>query len=166
MKRLISIFIVGTILVAISACKDNNNFEKLRKNELAKLNEYLDANYPKEVPKPSGLYFIPVNEGVGDSTIRVGDQVKIYYATWLIDSTLIDQTTGYLEGFRYEPYEFIVGAGNSIAGLEEAVTYMKKGGIANLIIPSELAYKQTPKNGVPAFSTLLMQVEIYKVYRP
>ncbi len=35
---------------------------------------------------------------------------QIYYATWLIDSTLVDQTNGYIEGHRYEPFVVNVGS--------------------------------------------------------
>jgi FKBP-type peptidyl-prolyl cis-trans isomerase len=77
---------------------------------------------------------------------------------------LIDQTNGYLLGQRYEPLEYVVGAGSVIAGLEEASTYMQKGTKANLVIPSELAYGQNGSSGVSGFSTLLMEVEVYKIY--
>ena len=74
---------------------------------------------------------------------------------------------GYLDGLRYEPLEFVPGNSEDIIqGLQEAVTYMKPGGKANLVIPSEIAYGQNGNisGGVGGFTTLLMQVEIYKVY--
>jgi FKBP-type peptidyl-prolyl cis-trans isomerase len=41
---------------------------------------------------------------------------------------------------------------------------MKKGTKASLVIPSELAYGQTGTYGVGGFTTLLMEVEVYKVF--
>lgn len=156
-------FIVGFI-----ACGDDNSLEELRNNELAKLDTYVKANYPDVEPKPSGLYYIEEVQGTGD-TINPGDQVQIYYATWTIDSLLLDQTNGYLEGHQYDPYTVYVGSGTSIPGLEEALTYMQKGSVANLVINSQLAYGQygnTSSNPiVPGFTTLLMQVEVYKIYK-
>ncbi len=147
----------------IFSCKDDNTAERLRKIELEKLANFVEEHNIQDYKKSSGLYFIPKVVGTGD-TIKVGDRVQIFYATWLIDSTLIDETSGYLAGHRYEPYEFIVGAGNAITGLEEAVTYMQKGAKAGLVIPSELAYGQNGTYGVNGFTTILMEVEIYKFY--
>jgi FKBP-type peptidyl-prolyl cis-trans isomerase len=161
-----SIFFLPVLIIAIaifSSCGDNNNLGKLRQQELEKLDTYIQSNYPNIDPKPSGLYYIELQAGSGDS-IQVGDKVQIFYSTWTIDSTLIDQTSGYLLGQRYEPYEFTVGAGNAIQGLEEAATYMQQGTKANLVIPSELAYGQNGTYGVSGFTTLLMQVEVYKIY--
>jgi len=165
-KQTISALLITVFAITFFSCEDDNSLEQLRKNELALLDEYMAANYPNEEPLPSGLYYIEEVAGTGD-TIVPGDQVQIYYATWLIDSTLIDETNGYIQGFRYEPYVVNVGSGTSIVGLEEALTYMQKGTVANLVINSALAYGQNgntygdpPVNG---FTTLLMQVEVYKI---
>lgn len=151
------------IVVLFFSCKNNNALEQLRKNELAKLDEFIQKNYPGLEPKPSGLYYIEAIKGEGD-TIKPGDRVQIFYSTWTIDSTLIDETSGYSLGHRFEPFEYTVGSGSSIKGLEEASTYMQPGSKVNLVIPSELAYGQNGNTGVAGFTTLLMEVEVYKVY--
>lgn len=163
MKRLITVGLISVFVLALFSCQKNNSLEKLRENELELLDAYVKANYPNVKPKSSGLYYIEKVKGTGD-TIKVGDRVQIFYATWTIDSVLVDETNGYTEGYRFEPYEYTVGAGSAITGLEEASTYMQTGTVANLILPSELAYGQNGNNGIPGFTTLLMQVEVYKVY--
>lgn len=162
-KSIFFLPILIIVIVIFSSCGDNNNLGKLRKAELEKLDAYIQSNYPNVDQKPSGLYYVEVQPGVGDS-IKIGDKIQIFYATWTIDSTLIDESTGYLLGQRYDPFEFVVGNGDAIQGLEEAATYMKTGTKANLVIPSELAYGQNGTYGVSGFTTLLMQVEVYKVY--
>lgn len=169
MKQVFIVLFFAVAAIGIFSCGNDNNLEELRKNELALLDEYMLKNYPDVKSKPSGLYFIEEVKGTGD-TINPGDQVQIYYATWLLkDSLLIDETSGYLLGHRFEPYTVNIGSGSSITGLEEALTYMQKGAVANLIINSELAYGQNGNTSsepyVPGFSTLLMQVEVYKVYK-
>ena len=169
MKQGFTGLVAVVFAIGFFACKDDNSLEKLRQNELALLNEYIQTNYPNEKPLPSGLYYIEEVKGTGD-TIVPGDKIQIYYATWFIDSTLIDETSGYTNGYRFEPMEFIVGAGTAIAGLEEAATYMQKGTVANLVINSALAYGQNGNSYgdplVPGFTTLLMQVEVYKIIKP
>ena len=167
-KHVFAALIFSVIIFGFLACGDDNSLEKLRENELEKIDAYMQANYPDVEPSKSGLYYIEEVKGTGD-TIVPGDKIQIFYATWLIDSTLIDETNGYIAGHRFEPYEFVVGAGTAIAGLEEAATYMQKGTVANLIINSQLAYGQNGNTygdpPVPGFTTLLMQVEVYKIYK-
>lgn len=170
-KILAGLFFISGI-VFMFACNDGIDYEKLRREELANLETYIDQVHPGAEPTASGLYYFN-EEGTGEGdTIKLGDQVQIYYATWMlyvvdeeIDSILIDQTSGYLDGHRYEPYRFIPGAGNSIAGLEEGITYMQPGTRSKLVINSELAYGQRGSNdgSVGMFKTLIMEVEVYKV---
>jgi FKBP-type peptidyl-prolyl cis-trans isomerase len=163
MKQLATAFLTFFTVIALFSC-DDNSLEEQRNKELELLNEYLLENYPDVEPTSSGLYYIEETDGTGD-TIKIGDRVQIYYATWrLSDSLLIDESNGYTSGFRYEPLEFVVGTGSVIAGLDEAMTYMQKGTVANLVIDSGLAYGQNGSGSVPGFTSLLMQVEVYKVY--
>lgn len=162
MKNTLILFVAVAAVFLCSSC-DNNDQEKLRKIELEKLAEFIELNYPNLEPNPSGLYYIEKQKGSGD-TIQVGDRVQIFYSTWTIDSALIDETQGYSLGHRFEPFEFIVGSGSAISGLEEAATYMQKGTKASLVIPSELAYGQNGTYGVSGFTSLLMEVEVYKFY--
>lgn len=158
---LISIFAI-VAATAFFSCNDNS-LEKQRQYELETLNAYIDENYPDVEPTRSGLYYIENKVGTGD-TIKAGDRVQIFYATWTLDSFLIDESDGFTDGYRYEPLEFTVGTGGVIAGLDEAMTYMQKGTVATLIIDSGLAYGQNGNGTIPGFTSLRMDVEVYKVY--
>ncbi|QIA08355.1 FKBP-type peptidyl-prolyl cis-trans isomerase [Draconibacterium halophilum] len=168
MKKTLSYFLLMLGAVAFFACDDGIDYEKMRKEELALLDDYMAIAHPGAEATPSGLYYF--NEpgtGEGD-TIKAGDRVQLFYATWALidgpDSILVDETNGYLEGHRYEPYEVTVGGGNSISGLEEGLTYMQPGTRSRLVINSELAYGQRGSGAsIGAFQTVLMEVEIYKV---
>lgn len=168
MKKTLSIIFVVLGAVAFFACDDGIDYEKMRKEELKILDNYIDRVHSGAEALPSGLYYFN-EEGTGSGdTINPGDQVQIFYATWALDSptdsTLVDETEGYLKGHRYEPYIFVVGSGNSIKGLEEAMTYMQQGTRSHLVINSELAYgQQGSGSSIGAFQTILMEVEVYKV---
>ena len=169
MKRITFSGIFLIIIVAtFFSCKKEDlraKARRFRKEELAQLDSFITKNYPDVKPTASGLYFIETRKGTGD-TIKIGDRVQIYYAVWSIDSFLIDETVGYLEGLRYEPYELIVGAKGTIVGLQEGLTYMQPGAKANLVINSELAYGDgsSSSSPLPGFMTLLYEVEVYKVF--
>lgn len=169
MKQIFAVLFLISVVVAFSSCNnDDNSLEKMRESELAILDEYIENTYPDSLPKGSGLYYIEEIKGAGDSLVRFGDEIQVFYATWRLDSptdsVLIDQSQGYLEGHRYEPLKFVVGTSAVIAGLDEAATYMREGGKARLVLPSEVAYGQNGSgSSVGGFTTLLMEVEVYKV---
>lgn len=150
----------SVIFLTVSCGNDGLDLEKLRAEELATLDAFLEANDINVEPTASGMYYIEELKGTGD-TIKPGDRVKIYYTGMFIDSTLFDATS------PYEPFEFVVGSSDVITGMSEGITYMTQGGKATLIIPSNLAYGATNNTtlGIPRFSTLIFDVEVYKHYK-
>jgi len=167
MNNIFKALFVLAVFAGIYSCNKGVDYEKMRQEELATLSEYIDRVHPGAEPTASGLYYFN-EEGTGSGdTIKLGDQVQIFYATWTLisaeDSFLVDETSGYLDGYRYEPYKFTVGTGSSISGLEEAITYMQPGTRSHLVINSELAYGQNGSGSVGMFQTVLMEVEVYKV---
>ncbi len=167
MKNHIKALLIVLTFFGIYSCNKGVDYEQMRQDELAILEDYIDRVHPGAEPTASGLYYFN-EEGTGSGdTIKLGDRVQIYYATWILvsaeDSFLVDETNGYLEGHRYDPYQFTVGAGTSITGLEEAITYMQPGTRSHLVINSELAYGQNGSGSVGMFQTVLMDIEVYKV---
>lgn len=161
MRKVVFFFaLTASVLVLAVSCKDGLDLDKLRAEELEALEEFIAANNITVEPKESGLYYIEREKGTGDS-IKLGDRVKIFYTGMFIDSTIFDATG------TYEPFEFIVGSSSVITGMSEGLTYMTQGGKATLIIPSNLAYGATNNTtlGIPRFSTLIFDVEVYKHYK-
>lgn len=177
MKRLFVIIIIGIAATALFSCNKENSQEKLRKMELDRLDQFINNHYPDSLPKPSGLYYIEEFEGTGDTTIFPGDRVQIFYSYWVnggSDSTFIEETYGFMEGFRLEPEQFTVFIANQLSsssaatilqtpGLHEAITYMREGTVANLVLPSEIAFGTNGNYVVSGFSTILMRLEVHKV---
>lgn len=147
-------FLIAFALFA--SCHKETTQEIQRKLELQLLEEYISDNNIQEAPKKSGLYYIELEEGIGDS-IKPGDIVQVLYKYYLIDSTLI------YDSGNFNPTQYTVGLGKPNAGVDEAFTYMKKGGRAKLIVPSEVGFGQTGNIGIPGFSTLLYEIYIYKL---
>lgn len=166
MRYLTSGLLVIILAATIIGCKDND-IGKQRERELKKLEEYIRDNYSGKEPTASGLYFFELQAGVGDS-IRINDKVQIFYDLYTLDSSYVAGSG------QFEPLQLVVlpptQLGSSaeevseLKGLHEALTYMKKGSKARLILPSELAFGQYGTYGVGGFTTLLMEVEVYKVF--
>lgn len=104
---------------------------------------------------PSGLVIEDLVPGDGPSP-SAGQRVSVHYTGWLTDGTKFDSSVD-----RGQPFGFTLGQGQVIAGWDEGVATMKKGGKRKLTIPSELAYGERGFSGlIPPHSTLVFEVEL------
>jgi peptidylprolyl isomerase len=86
------------------------------------------------------------------SQAKQGDSVKVHYTGKLDDGTVFDSSVG------REPLDFTVGAGQLIAGFDEAVVGMALGEKKTVRIAAEQAYGphnpemtlQVPRSDLPA----------------
>ena len=138
-------------LIIFSSC--NNKFEE----ELELLQVYLDENNIDAEPTQTGLYYIETYEGNG-SYPAPGSTVTVHYEGRLLDGEIFDSS---LEG---EPFSFTLGAGQVISGWDEGIAYMRNGGRATLIIPSDLAYGADGSGSIPEYSTLIFNVELLSIF--
>jgi len=119
--------------------------------------EYLAkaAAEPGAVRTESGMVYRELVAGVGDSPI--GDQaVKVHYRGTLVDGTEFDSSYG-----RGEPAEFPLS--RVIKCWSEGMQRMKPGGRAILVCPSELAYGDRGRPGIPGGATLVFDVELLEI---
>jgi peptidylprolyl isomerase len=106
----------------------------------------------------SGLKYFDFVVGDGDSP-QPGQMVLVHYTGWLEDGTMFDSSLS-----RGQPFSFVIGQGQVIAGWDEGVASMKVGGKRQLVIPAELAYGQQGAGGViPPDATLIFEVELLGV---
>ncbi len=96
--------------------------------------------------------------GVG-ATPRRGSTVVVHYTGWLTDGTQFDSSVD-----RKEPFEFVLGQGQVIAGWDQGVAAMKVGEKSRFTIPPHLAYGAGGYPGViPPQATLIFEVELLAV---
>lgn len=105
----------------------------------------------------SGLQYYDVVEGDGPSP-EEGQLVTVHYTGWLEDGTQFDSSVQ-----RGEPFTFPLGQGEVIQGWDEGVATMKVGGKRQLVIPSDLAYGEQGRPGIPPDSTLIFDVELLDI---
>ena len=112
----------------------------------------------KTVTTASGLKYTDVKVGSGASPVK-GKQVKVHYTGTLENGKKFDSSVD-----RNEPFVFVIGVGQVIAGWDEGVMGMKVGGKRKLIIPSKLGYGARGAGGdIPPNATLLFDVELLDV---
>ncbi len=164
--KYVYLFLVVTLVLGLASCK-KTTLQIERDNEKLLLEKYINKYHKGITPTASGLYYIETKKGTGDSIVA-GNYVKVFYNGYLIEN---NDTTGVRDGLKfdssgdYEPFSFTVGSSSVIAGWDEAITHMRSGGEAKWIIPSKDAYAGRAQSTVPAYSTLVFYVKVYRVYR-
>ena len=117
-------------------------------NELDELTEGMDRT-------DSGLFYEITRKGFGNLPPK-GCNVSVHYRGMMPDGTIFDSSYK-----RNEPISFPLGKGRVIKGWDEGIALLKKGSVAKLVIPSELAYGSIGVDGViPPDATLIFEVEL------
>jgi FKBP-type peptidyl-prolyl cis-trans isomerase len=126
-----------------------------QKGELEKDGKaFLAKNKDKKGVKTtaSGLQYEVLKAGKGAKP-TLESKVKVHYHGTLIDGTVFDSSVD-----RGEPLEFPLGS--VIEGWQEGVQLMPLGSKYRFYIPHEIAYGAQAIGKIPAFSTLIFEVEL------
>jgi FKBP-type peptidyl-prolyl cis-trans isomerase FkpA len=95
-----------------------------------------------------------------------GSKVTVHYTGWMYDHTQPQRQGAAFDSSRKsgQPFSFVLGQQQVIAGWDQGVTGMKVGGQRRLVIPSALAYGDRGAGGVIApGATLVFDVELLAV---
>jgi FKBP-type peptidyl-prolyl cis-trans isomerase FkpA len=114
------------------------------------------------ITTPTGLQYEDSVSGGGDEA-QPGRRVTVHYTGWLHDPAQPQMRGRKFDSSkdRGDPFRFVLGAGNVIAGWDEGVQGMKVGGTRVLVIPSDLGYGERGAGGViPPRATLVFEVEL------
>jgi len=163
--------IIGlTVALIFSSCKkDQVDYAAI---EQKTLNEYLQLNYPNVTADKDGLYTIEETKGTGISPLTT-NYVLINYSVARIASpvskkifdtnieSLARENNLYSKNVHYSSKIWKIE--NMLKGIKLALNKMKEGGKAKFILPSNLAYEDKEIGYLPAYSTLIVELELIKV---
>jgi FKBP-type peptidyl-prolyl cis-trans isomerase FkpA len=113
------------------------------------------AAEPGAVKTDSGLVYRELTPGTGAAP-KETDTVKVNYRGTFIDGTEFDSSYS-----RNEPAEFPLDG--VISCWTEGVQKMKVGGKSRLICPSDIAYGDGGRPGIPGGATLVFEIELLSI---
>jgi FKBP-type peptidyl-prolyl cis-trans isomerase len=150
--------LVLCILVAVSvgmaSCMksvDSQDEAKVIEND-AQIVAYL-ADSIKAVKDPSGYYFIKRKTNpLGDSA-RLGDEATVALTGYLIGSKTV---------VTADTVAFPAGGNTLLYGVELAIRKVLTGEKATLFLPYYLAFGNSAKTNIPAYSAIRMEMEFIK----
>jgi uncharacterized damage-inducible protein DinB len=128
------------------------------------LPQTFDPKMPDTVPAEAGsvvetapLRYIDVHPGTG-APAAPGQEYTVHYTGWLRDGTKFDSSRD-----RNEPFHFVQGRRQVIAGWETGFEGMKVGGRRRLFIPYPLAYGEKGSGPIPPKAELVFDIELLDV---
>lgn len=122
------------------------------------IDQYLESNNIDAQSTGSGLHYVIHDQGEGPQP-QYGDEVVVHYIGELLDGTQFDSSYE-----RKEPFVFTCGYGHVVAGWDEGIELLGKGGKATLYVPSPLAYGEAGLGGnIGPNSILKFDVELVDI---
>ena len=122
--------------------------------EEEEIENYVRRHELTPVKTGTGLGYQILKQGSGQK-IEKGEEVTLEYELHSIAGDLIYSSEN--DGLK----SFVVGQGQVEAGLEEAMSYLHRGDVAELIIPFHLAYGlHGDDDRIPEYATLVYTIKI------
>jgi FKBP-type peptidyl-prolyl cis-trans isomerase FkpA len=130
---------------------------RVAQREKAKSAEFLvkAAAEPGATKTDSGLIYKELTPGTG-ATPKATDTVKVNYRGTFTNNTEFDSSYK-----RNQPAQFPLNG--VIKCWTEGVQKMKVGGKARLVCPSEIAYGDQGRGGIPGGATLVFEIELLEI---
>ena len=116
-------------------------------------------------PTPDSAPFSSTDIIVGTGAEATnGKTLTVHYTLWLYSASAADHKgTQVQTSVGGTPFPFVLGTRAVIAGWDQGVPGMRVGGRRQLVIPPSLAYGSTERQGIPANSTLVFDIDLLNV---
>jgi len=147
---------------------------KVAAEESVNADKYIADKGLKLTTTASGLKYQIIQMGTRPKPVA-GDTVYVNYTGRRLDGKIFDSSyesvakeAGLQQpGRTYEPINFVLGTEGIIPGWQEAIALLNGGSKALLVIPSKLAYGPNAMGAdIPAYSTLVFDIDLVKVVHP
>ena len=121
-----------------------------------------DSNGVTSPSQNAGVPFTVTDLQTGSgATATPGSTITVNYTGWLYDGNAAEN-----KGAQFDSgqgFQFVLGAGQVIAGWDQGFDGMQVGGTRRLIIPPDMAYGSQGRGPIPPNATLVFDVELVAV---
>lgn len=162
-KKLFFCLAILSVPVLFQACSKDDDSESIewRKQNEAYFDSFATKPGYKTTEIPGGPGYIYYKElkppGEGATPVEGSDvKVQVIYKGELMNGSVFDSSGEYTRTFTFQ-------SGMLIDGWLVALANMKAGDKWNVVIPWTLGYKQSSTTAIPAYSTLIFDIELVKV---
>jgi len=133
--------------------------ERLLQLESQLMKQYINDNGVTVEPTETGLYIIPIEEGEGEMA-KWGDNVSVHYALYNLKGELVESSYDY-----GEPMSFVIGQGEMIPAIEDALMTMAPGAKVKVVTPSDQAFGEIEidQDLLPPYSPLMIELELVSI---
>jgi len=133
-------------------------------NEDMSIDEYVSANKLSVKEKIEAVstttgfknYVTYIQVKAGAADLIAGKVAKLKYTGRLLNGYVFDSNVNKTDSLNYT----VGGTNNYVQGFRVGVDKMRLGEKATFIFPSGLGYGSTARNNIPAYSTLIFDIEI------
>lgn len=143
------------ILLIVLFIFQSSGSQNPNSNNLLNLNS---GNNQSSAPEIKELGAQELKVGTGSAVVKIGDNITVHYLGAFSDGKVFESSYQ-----RNEPFNFIVGQGQVIRGMDQGVMGMKLGGKRRLFIPSDLAYGPQGQGQIPPNSALIFEIELLEI---
>jgi len=151
MKRVFLFLLVS--LLSLHCKKDEDENQNQTEIDKEIILQYIADNELDAINIGSGLYYVDEVTGTGENP-DPSSTVRVAYTGYFTDGQVFDQSN--VEGVSF-------GLNQVIQGWTMGIPFFKEGGRGKLLIPSELAYGNRPRQGIPANSVLIFDIHLIEV---
>lgn len=159
----LTLLVAAIVVVFIQACspEEESFLEQQVKKDDQILTEYLESNQIEAQKTLDGVFFHPIVSNESGERPAVDDVAYIYYTVRLLNG---DSITG-RSATMGEPVPFLMNSQNIVPpGINSGVAQMRIGEKFRLYIPSASGYWNYASDDIPAYSNLMVDVELVSTF--
>ncbi|WP_309892536.1 FKBP-type peptidyl-prolyl cis-trans isomerase [Archangium sp.] len=158
MRRLLPFLSACVLLLVVSACGEEPQLDPSTGDPTkVEFDSDLGVDLAAMNRSETGLYMQDLVMGTGIEA-TTGRTIIVHYTGWLPDGTRFGTSR---EDDRATA--FVLSDRQLIKGWAEGLVGMKEGGKRRLVVPSDLAYGAEGRPGIPPYSVLVFEVELFSV---
>ena len=176
-KIILNLLAFSALVVAISCVSEEENLEVIFEQDKKKIETFVqnfDVEHRRETVGESGVVLLITKPNDTGRLPETRDSIRVDYTGYLLDGTVFDTSVksvaeekGMFNPNRpYEPFPVILGISRVIVGWQVALSRLREGEKATVLIPSFYGYGRDGNGPIPANTVLVFDMDVVSVRGP